>query len=359
MGNLRRLERLARSSLFSIPFVATNILTRYEIEGLENLEWALALRAQRQCGLISISNHLSLFDDPLVIAELLRIRRFNVETKIWWSTPCESNFNPRGGGLTPALVRTFSDVSNMVFFARPSKKGAAEHHPEESVRTILGRGDDVFLQALAERAEAEDLEIEELLARYLTPPAASDDHSKLWALNQPGMLETCARVALGDWLHFFPEGGRSRSIHLRSPKRGVGKVIAHNPNALVLPICFYGTQDVLPLGTLVPRPFKRIVVSIGEPVIARVLVGERPGELSRELFLRVAERAWGHVKALRPSTLVRYLGPASAIELLKAEAPAATEPKGEHVNPPATPTSKQRPRRSRLPNLWHVERHHE
>lgn len=353
MGRLRRLERLARSTMFGVPFVATNLATRYEIEGRENLEWALALQGQRRKGLISISNHLSLFDDPLVLAELFGIRRFNNETKFWWSTPCESNFNPRGSGIAPALVRTFSDVSNMVFFARPSKEGHVGASKGELAQAMLERGGESFYSKIEARAARAGLDVESFLSRYLTRAEEETENDKLGPLNQPGMIEACARVELDDWLHFFPEGGRSRSLHLRPPRRGVGKVIAHNPEAVLLPFCFYGTQDVLPVGGLIPRPFKRIVVSIGEPIIAeQLLQGQKA--FDRQGFQHVSQRAWQHVEQLRPMTLSRYLGPAKAVSLLIAEAPASTEPEGELFNAP-TATRPSRP----YPGVRRDEAHRE
>ncbi len=82
MHRLQRLERRARSQLFAAPFVLTNLMTRYEIDGSENLEAALR-RSDEQpgTGIISVSNHLSLFDDPLLFAELLGLKNLHEEAK--------------------------------------------------------------------------------------------------------------------------------------------------------------------------------------------------------------------------------------------------------------------------------------
>ena len=340
MKGLRRWERLIRSQILGSPFVIANLLTRYEVDGAENIEAALELRRERGCGLITISNHLSLFDDPFVFVKLLKLMSFNVESKRWWSTPCESNFNPRGEGLGPWFVRYFSDVSNMVFFARPAKVGRKIELPEAYAPVLEERGGRELMDRLEARAAAEGVSVETLLRRYLT---TDSDPDSVAMLNQPGMVEACARVGLGDWLHFFPEGGRSRSLHLKSPRQGVGKVLAHNPEALVLPICFYGTQDVMPVHSVLPRLFKRVVVSIGEPYETRRLLARHPGDLTRGLFHDVAASAWGTVTALRPLTLARYLGPAKAAALLRAEAPASVLLTGEAVG---LPTESSRPERS-------------
>jgi 1-acyl-sn-glycerol-3-phosphate acyltransferase len=324
---------LVRSQVLGSPFVVTNALTHYEVEGREHLAAALDERRRRGCGMISISNHLSLFDDPMVFAELLERRSFNVENKIWWSTPCESNFNPRGRGFGPWFVRYFSDVSNMVFFSRPAKVGHAIPLPESYAQALAARGGVELLSRLEVEAARRGLpDAEALLRTYRTSDPAVDGSA---SLDQSGMIEACSRVGVGDWLHFFPEGTRSRTMHLKPPRKGVGKVIAFNPEALILPICFYGTQDVLPVGALTPRPFKRIVVSIGEAFEASRVIPRRAGAMTPELFQDAIDGAWRHVQALRPMTLARYLGPAQAEALLRAEAPAATAVAGEPVGLPA------------------------
>lgn len=340
MGRLRRLERLVRSQILGAPFVAANMMTHWEFVGRENLSAALARRAEDGRGLVTISNHLSLFDDPLVIAEALGLRSFTVESKCWWSTPCESNFDPRGPGLAPRFVRYFSEVSNMVFFARLAKKGRPIELSTAYAPALSARGGPKLMERVEARAGALGLDPEQWLDRFLTK---GDETSSLAPLNQPGMVEACARVSLGDWLHFFPEGGRSRSLELRPARRGVGKVLYHNPDALVLPFCFYGTQEVMPVRSMLPRPFKRVVVTFGEPVEAHTLLaGAKP---TAESFEAVAQAAWRQVVQLRPATLIRYLGHRRAIAQLYLESQQAPADAVE----PAPPAAPSPPRRRPLP----------
>jgi hypothetical protein len=222
----------------------------------------------------------------------------------------------------------------MVFFARPAKKGRTIELPDVFAPVLSSRGGPELMARLEQAASQRRLpSVESLLATYLT---AGPDPTRLTPLNQPGMVEACARVSVGDWLHFFPEGGRSRNLHLKPPRRGVGKVICHNPDSIVLPLCFYGTQDVMPVRRALPRPFQRIVVSIGQPVRARQLLGESAAaEPTPATFQAVAEQAWSRVTALRPVTLARYLGPAKAAALLRAAAPAAVTPAGQTFGAPS------------------------
>jgi hypothetical protein len=139
------------------------------------------------------------------------------------------------------------------------------------------------------------------------------------SLDQPGMLEACARINVGDWLHFFPEGGRSRNLSLRPARPGVGKVIYGCPDADVVPVCFYGSQDVLPIGGVMPRPFQRVVVSIGKPLSNPILGALRQGPSGVDTFAEISRFAMAGVAGLRPGVLARYLGAQQAFELLAEE----------------------------------------
>jgi len=63
----------------------------------------------------------------------------------------------------------------------------------------------------------------------------------------------------------FPEGTRSRDGSVGPGRAGAGLLIlATGPR--VIPVAIDGMQDVLPIGRHVPRIFKRIHVSFGQPV---------------------------------------------------------------------------------------------
>ncbi len=331
---LRRTERLVRSTILATPFMATNLLTHYEIAGRRHLEAALAQRARSGCGLVTISNHLSLFDDPMVLFKLLGIRHYSVESKCWWSTPCESNFSPSGSSSKDRFVRYFSDVSNMVFFARRGKLRKQVELVSEYAAIFEKRGGPELMSHLEAAAAREGQDVETWLRRFVT--LGHQQHNA--ALNQVGMIEACARIATGDWLHFFPEGGRARTLHLRAPKKGVGKVLYHSEGAIILPICFYGMQDVWPVNATLPRLFKRVVVTIGEPVSSRQLAPLRAQQPGPEAFQALVDEAWESVSALRLTTLARYLGTAQAENMLRTDTPAAAapaaEPIGSHASVP-------------------------
>jgi 1-acyl-sn-glycerol-3-phosphate acyltransferase len=299
---LRRHEHRLRSKVLGVPFVITNLLTRHEVFGRENLLQAIERHRSRGTGLITISNHQSLFDDPMVLAALLGITDLTCETKQWWSTPCQSNFAPQDGRISSRFVRYFSDVSKMVFFSRPEKNGRMEL-PRHYLSALAERGRMDLVGRIQGRAASLRMGGESYLRRFLTE-GSSDE--QLAPLNQLGMVEACARVELGDWLHFFPEGGRSRVLGLRPPRRGVGKVLHHCDDAEVLPFCFCGMQDVLPINSFLLRPLRRVVVFIGEAIPAARFAALRQGPGTPERYHDLATVAWESVQSLWPLALARY-----------------------------------------------------
>lgn len=334
-GRGHRFRVRSRSYLVGGTFNLINLMTRYDVEGREHLLEAVERAASRGRGLITVSNHVSLFDDPMVLVKVLRLRNFNVQTKCWWSTACASNFNPQGKGLGARVTRWFNEVSNMVFMARAYKGCKATELPDSLVGMLGGRLGWKRLEMLEAKAREEGLDLEAYLRKFVTARPGEQPTS----LDQPGMLEACARVNVGDWLHFFPEAGRSRNLSLRPARPGVGKVIYHAPEAEVVPLCFYGTQDVLPVGAVFPRPFRRVVVSVGRPLSAPVLEALRREPPTVETFAEISRFALSGVAALRPGVLARYMGAQAAFDLLAEEAAEealaaqATEPQAAAALP--------------------------
>jgi 1-acyl-sn-glycerol-3-phosphate acyltransferase len=294
-------ERLVRSTVLGTPFTLSNLMTRFEFHGRQRLLQAVERSRRTGKGLITVSNHQSLFDDPMVLSALLGIADLSVESKIWYSTPCQTNFSPKGKSFKARFVRYFSDVSNMVFFTRPAKKGTVVEVPESYLEAMHHRGGDPLTQRIKARASLFRNNGEDYLRRFVTP----GDPARMAPLNQAGMVEACARINTGDWLHFFPEGGRSRDLKLRSPKRGVGKVIYHCDHAEVVPFCFYGMDQVLPIGAALPRPFKRVVVSVGEPIPTEMFTDIRRMGPTPEAYQALTREIWAPIEALREPTLAR------------------------------------------------------
>jgi monolysocardiolipin acyltransferase len=84
-------------------------------------------------------------------------------------------------------------------------------------------------------------------------------------IDQPGMNFLADRLAAGEWVHVFPEGGRSRNpAQLATPlKTGMAHLVqASRP--LLLPFHHTGMERILPIGAHVPRLFHKVNVRFGE-----------------------------------------------------------------------------------------------
>jgi monolysocardiolipin acyltransferase len=86
-------------------------------------------------------------------------------------------------------------------------------------------------------------------------------------MEQPGMAFLIERLRAGDWVHIFPEGGRSRDPdgRLRRPlKGGLAQLVRHS-SPLLLGFHHRGMQTIAPIGSWVPRVGRRVSVRFGEP----------------------------------------------------------------------------------------------
>ena len=71
-------------------------------------------------------------------------------------------------------------------------------------------------------------------------------------------------LAGGDWLGLAPEGTRSRTGTLGEPKPGVA-LLAVRSGAEIVPVALWGTEDLWPVGALLPRPGRTVHVRFGSP----------------------------------------------------------------------------------------------
>ena len=146
-------------------------------------------------GLLSFSNHVSLFDDPLITSNLGTTRYRDVR----WIAADHKNFFG-------------SNLKGIIYSAG------------KCVPIIRGGG-----------------------------------------LKQPGFDFLVSRLRKGDWVHIFPEGGRTRDSlgRLQLPlKIGIGKLI-YEANPVVIPFYHYGMHEVLPIGKAMPQKGKNIHLQFG------------------------------------------------------------------------------------------------
>lgn len=84
-------------------------------------------------------------------------------------------------------------------------------------------------------------------------------------VDQVGMQFLEERLRKGDWVHIFPEGGRSRTPgHLALPlKTGMAHLVkATRP--LLLPFHHRGMEEILPIGAVVPRVGRHVKLTFGD-----------------------------------------------------------------------------------------------
>jgi monolysocardiolipin acyltransferase len=170
--------------------------TMNRVEFIHRDRWEAAFSDSTR-GVLSFSNHVSLFDDPLLISNLGATRYDEVR----W---------------IPADHRNF--------FSSPIK--GALFSCGKCVPIIRGAG-----------------------------------------LNQPGFDFLLERLSAGDWVHIFPEGGRTRDAEarLRTPfKIGIGRLLVE-AEPIAVPFYHRGMHDVLPIGASRPRAGNEVSVHFGEP----------------------------------------------------------------------------------------------
>lgn len=82
-------------------------------------------------------------------------------------------------------------------------------------------------------------------------------------LDQPGMEFLATRLEAGEWVHVFPEGGRTRdpAARLRRPFKPGMALLVQRCRPLLLPFHHHGMERVLPIGAWIPR--------VGNPVDLR------------------------------------------------------------------------------------------
>ena len=167
------------------------------VEFVNAEEWN-ELTGSRERGLLSFSNHVSYFDDPLLISNLGTTSYRDVR----WIAADHKNFFG-------------TKLKGFIFSAG------------KCVPIVRGGG-----------------------------------------LEQRGFDFLLERLAQKDWVHIFPEGGRTREDagKLKTPfKLGIGRLLAE-AKPIAMPFYHFGMHNILPVGSAVPRAGKKVKVQFADAV---------------------------------------------------------------------------------------------
>ena len=171
----------------------TSRMNSLTIEGREHFDEAMRREGR---GLVTYANHVSMFDDPLLISNLAP----RAYKEIRWVASDAINF--------------FGSALKAWFFTAG-----------KCVPLVRGAG-----------------------------------------IDQPGYFFLRDRLLHGDWVHIFPEGGRTRDPEARMAnafKSSMGRLIDET-RPLVLPYYHSGLHEVLPVGSLVPRRGRELHMLFGD-----------------------------------------------------------------------------------------------
>ncbi|XP_010921824.1 uncharacterized protein [Elaeis guineensis] len=210
---VRLLQALAVPVIGNACHVFMHGLNYVQIYGAEKLHRALLERDEGK-PLITVSNHVASVDDPLVIASLLPPSVMLDARNLRW-TLC-------------ATDRCFTNPILSAFF--------------RCVKVLpVSRGEGIY---------------------------------------QKGMDMALSKLNSGEWVHIFPEGSRSRDggRTVGSAKRGVGRLVMDADRIpMVIPFVHTGMQEVMPVGTHIPKIGKKVMVLIGDPIAFDDLIVDKDG----------------------------------------------------------------------------------
>ncbi len=92
-------------------------------------------------------------------------------------------------------------------------------------------------------------------------------------------------------LILFPEGTRSRDGSVGKCRSGGAGLLVLETHPTVIPVCLDGMADVLPIGSLCPKMFKRVYVYFGEPLdLSEFYAQEQNKEVARAVMALITDR---------------------------------------------------------------------
>jgi 1-acyl-sn-glycerol-3-phosphate acyltransferase len=105
-----------------------------------------------------------------------------------------------------------------------------------------------------------------------------------------GAIFKMAEALRSGTMTLFPEGTRSRDGSIGQARGGAGLLILET-RPTVIPVCIEGMDELLPVGAVLPRLFKRVYIYYGKPLdLSEFYHRPKSREAAREIMTRVMDR---------------------------------------------------------------------
>ncbi|MHC4598269.1 MAG: lysophospholipid acyltransferase family protein [Planctomycetota bacterium] len=102
----------------------------------------------------------------------------------------------------------------------------------------------------------------------------------------------------------FPEGTRSRDGSIGKARAGAGLLILLS-KPKVVPVAIDGADEVLPIGSVIPRIFKRVTVRYGKPLDLSRYYGQKKSKATAK---KIMDEVMDAIRALRRETIAENNG---------------------------------------------------
>lgn len=117
-----------------------------------------------------------------------------------------------------------------------------------------------------------------------------------------GLKAILDRLLKGGAIILFPEGTRSRDGKLQPARSGIGLTVIKS-TAPVVPVRVFGTFDAFGRHMRLPRPFHRVSVKYGKPMLFQTLRAEAKEcskDRLKQIYQQVADELMAAIAKLQP-----------------------------------------------------------
>ncbi|KPI39316.1 Lysophosphatidylcholine acyltransferase [Cyphellophora attinorum] len=285
-------------------------LNKTEVHGFPAFYELLRSRddpTKRERGLLTVSNHVSVMDDPIIWGTLpLSGHRFGAPQRIRWG------FGSHDICFTAAFRSQFFTLGQVLPTHRSAHSqfgGPYQYTMTEAIRLLSPIQAPLAFKRSGRRCPIRHVDpFSDLPLAPHYPSYPADERNYL----------APSRYASNNfaWVHIFPEGmiHQSENYDMRYFKWGIARLILEPPVCPdVVPMWIEGTDQVMhesrEFPRFIPRAFKRISVTFG----AKVDTDARFGDL-RARWEGLERRSKG-VKDANPSSTISFLRPGSGSSL--------------------------------------------